>query len=64
MLAAERYAALARQYGISPTEMAIAWAAQRPCNASTIIGTTSVRQVRRAACAVRARRFRLGCPTL
>eukprot|EP00966_Prymnesium_polylepis_P138262 3195133-Prymnesium_polylepis.1 len=30
--------------------MAIAWAAQRPCNTSTIIGTTSVRQVRTGLC--------------
>ena len=46
MLAAERYASLAELYGLSPTEMAIAWANQRQCNGSVIIGTTSVAQVR------------------
>jgi aryl-alcohol dehydrogenase-like predicted oxidoreductase len=40
--------ALAEAYGITPTQLALAWAKQRPCNAngSIIIGTTTVRQAR------------------
>eukprot|EP00227_Mantoniella_beaufortii_P005314 CAMPEP_0197613832 /NCGR_PEP_ID=MMETSP1326-20131121/59216_1 /TAXON_ID=1155430 /ORGANISM="Genus nov. species nov., Strain RCC2288" /LENGTH=412 /DNA_ID=CAMNT_0043182697 /DNA_START=50 /DNA_END=1288 /DNA_ORIENTATION=- len=36
---------LAEAWGITPAELAIAWAIARPCNASVIIGTTTVRQV-------------------
>merc|ERR1712032_189558 len=45
MLAAEKYMALAEVYGLTPTELALAWARQRDCNVSVIIGTTTVRQV-------------------
>jgi len=45
MLAAEKYVQLAEEYGISPTELALAWAKQRPCNTSVIMGSTTVRQV-------------------
>jgi len=47
MLATDEYVALAEAYGITPTQLALAWAKQRPCNAngSIIIGTTTVRQV-------------------
>ena len=43
VLAAEKYVALAEQYGLTPTELALAWANSRPCNASVIMGTTTVR---------------------
>lgn len=36
---------VAEKWGVTPTELAIAWAIARPCNASVIIGTTTVRQV-------------------
>ena len=45
MAASDKYTALAEEYGLTPAEMALAWANQRPCNASIIIGTTTVRQV-------------------
>lgn len=45
MLAAEKYVALAEEYGLTPTELALAWAKQRPCNTSVIMGSTNVRQV-------------------
>lgn len=45
MLAAEKYVKLAEEYGITPTELALAWAKQRPCNTSIIMGTTTVGQV-------------------
>ena len=45
MKATAEYVALAEEYGISPTELAIAWANQRPCNCSLITGTTTVKQV-------------------
>ena len=51
MLAAERYSALAEEYGLTPTELALAWAAQRRCNTSVIIGTTSARQLRECVAA-------------
>jgi len=51
MLAAERYAALADAYGITPTELALAWAVRRACNTSVIIGTTSAQQVRECVAA-------------
>ena len=45
MLAAKEYAQLAEKYGITPTELAIAWANQRQCNGAIITGTTTVKQV-------------------
>ena len=45
MLAAEAYVALAEEYQISPTELALAWAKQRQCNTAIITGTTTVKQV-------------------
>jgi aryl-alcohol dehydrogenase-like predicted oxidoreductase len=36
---------LAEEWGITPTELSLAWAIGRTCNASVIIGTTTVRQV-------------------
>eukprot|EP00854_Cymbomonas_tetramitiformis_P005171 gene5171-6288_t len=45
MAATEKYVALAEKYGITPTELALAWAKQCWFNASIIIGTTTVRQV-------------------
>jgi aryl-alcohol dehydrogenase-like predicted oxidoreductase len=45
MRAAQRYVELAESYGITPTELALAWAAAQPCNTSILIGTTSVEQV-------------------
>lgn len=45
MLAAEAYVHLAERYGISPTELALAWASARACNGSIITGTTTVKQV-------------------
>ena len=43
--AARRYNALARQHGMSPTQMALAFCYTRPVVASTIIGVTSVAQL-------------------
>eukprot|EP00854_Cymbomonas_tetramitiformis_P030842 gene30842-38653_t len=45
MQATEKYMALAEKYGLTPTELALAWANSRPFNCSIIIGTTTVRQV-------------------
>lgn len=45
MMAADAYMKLAEKYEISPTELALAWANQRQCNASIITGTTTVKQV-------------------
>merc|ERR1711953_1368116 len=45
MLAAEKYVKLAEEYEITPTELALAWAKQRPCNTSVIMGSTTIRQV-------------------
>lgn len=42
---AERYAALARDHGLTPTQLALAWCYHRPVVASTIIGATSVEQL-------------------
>lgn len=44
--AARRYAALARDNGMTPTQMALAWCYSRWCVASTIIGATNVEQLR------------------
>lgn len=45
MAAAAEVVELAEEWGITPTELSLAWAIARPCNASVIIGTTTVRQV-------------------
>uniref|UniRef100_A0A7S0RQD5 NADP-dependent oxidoreductase domain-containing protein n=1 Tax=Pyramimonas obovata TaxID=1411642 RepID=A0A7S0RQD5_9CHLO len=45
MKATEKYMALAEKYGLSPCEMALAWANSRWYNGAIIIGTTTVRQV-------------------
>lgn len=45
MQATEKYAALAESWGLTPTELALAWARDRPCNTSVIIGSASVAQV-------------------
>ena len=39
------YAALAREHGLTPTQLALAWCYQRWCVASTIIGATSMAQL-------------------
>lgn len=43
--AAERYVRLAEQHGLTPTELALAWAKQQPHAGAVIIGTTTKRQV-------------------
>ncbi|CAE8657025.1 unnamed protein product, partial [Polarella glacialis] len=43
--ATQKYMALAEEWGLTPTELALAWARDRPCNTSVIIGSTTVRQV-------------------
>jgi aryl-alcohol dehydrogenase-like predicted oxidoreductase len=45
LAAARRYNALARQHGLTPTRMALAWCATNWRVASTIIGVTSVAQL-------------------
>jgi aryl-alcohol dehydrogenase-like predicted oxidoreductase len=45
LAAARRYNALAREYGLTPTRMALAWCYTRWCVASTIIGVTSLAQL-------------------
>lgn len=45
MAAAAEVVELAEAWGITPAELSLAWAIARPCNASVIIGTTTVRQV-------------------
>ena len=47
MAATRECVELAERWGITPTELAIAWSIARPCNGngSVIIGTTTVRQV-------------------
>ncbi len=44
--AVRRYAELARAHGLSPAQMAIAWCCSRWFVASTIIGATSIEQLR------------------
>jgi aryl-alcohol dehydrogenase-like predicted oxidoreductase len=43
--AARRYNALARQHGLTPTQMALGYCYQKWCVASTIIGVTTVAQL-------------------
>lgn len=45
LAAAQRYNALARAHGLTPTQMALAWCYTRWCVASTIIGVTSQAQL-------------------
>jgi aryl-alcohol dehydrogenase-like predicted oxidoreductase len=45
LAAARRYNALAREHGLTPTRMALAWCYARWCVTSTIIGVTSVAQL-------------------
>jgi len=45
MKATAEYLKLAEQYGISPTELAIAWARHRQCNTAIITGTCTVKQI-------------------
>jgi len=46
--ATEQYVALARQHGLDPVQMALAFVRSRPFVASTIIGATSVAQLEHA----------------
>lgn len=57
MLAAAKYVALAEAYGISPTELALAWSNQRQCNAAVITGTCTVLQMEQCVAA-----FKLDLP--
>lgn len=45
MEATERYAALAEEWGLTPAELALAWARDRQCNGAIIMGSASVKQV-------------------
>ena len=45
LAAARRYNALARQHGLTPTRMALAWCYGKWQVASTILGVTSVAQL-------------------
>ena len=45
MQATKEVVELAEEWNITPTELSLAWAIGRVCNASVIIGTTTVRQV-------------------
>eukprot|EP00316_Scyphosphaera_apsteinii_P016020 CAMPEP_0119330590 /NCGR_PEP_ID=MMETSP1333-20130426/78542_1 /TAXON_ID=418940 /ORGANISM="Scyphosphaera apsteinii, Strain RCC1455" /LENGTH=384 /DNA_ID=CAMNT_0007339995 /DNA_START=165 /DNA_END=1319 /DNA_ORIENTATION=- len=45
MKATEQYVKIAEKYDLTPTELALAWTRQRPCNTSIITGTTTVRQM-------------------
>jgi len=45
MLATAEYVKLAEEYGLTPAELALAWANQRDCNTAIITGTTTVKQV-------------------
>jgi aryl-alcohol dehydrogenase-like predicted oxidoreductase len=44
--AVEAYVALAREHGLEPAQMALAFAAERPFMASVILGATSLEQLR------------------
>jgi aryl-alcohol dehydrogenase-like predicted oxidoreductase len=43
--ATERYVALAREHGLSPAQMALAWVTSRPFVTSNIIGATTLEQL-------------------
>ena len=49
--AIEAYLAIAREHGIDPVHMALAWCARRPFTASAIIGATSSAQLEHALAA-------------
>ena len=53
MAAAEEYIALADDYGISPTDLALAWARDRWFNAVVVTGTTTVQQCVECCAALR-----------
>lgn len=44
--ATEAYVAIARRHGLDPAQMALAWVTSRPFTTSTIIGATSLEQLR------------------
>ncbi|MBL8670555.1 MAG: aldo/keto reductase, partial [Alphaproteobacteria bacterium] len=44
--ATERYVALARRHGLDPATMALAYCHQRPFLTSTIVGATSMEQLK------------------
>jgi len=44
MKATDKYMAAAKKYGLTPSELAIAFALRQPCNTCIISGTTTVRQ--------------------
>lgn len=44
-MAAAEYVALAEEYGLTPLQLALAWARDRSYNAAIIIGTTTTKQV-------------------
>ena len=44
--AVSRYSEIAKSIGLSPTELALSWAYNQPHVASTIIGATSVNQLK------------------
>ena len=46
--AVEAYLGVAREYGLDPVHMALAWSAQRPFVASSIFGATTVAQLEHA----------------
>ncbi len=45
ILATRRYVRIARAYGFTPTQLALAFCRQKSCIASTIVGATSVEQL-------------------
>lgn len=44
--AVNAYIELAAKYGVTPTQLALAWLHQRSCVTSTIIGATSAEQLK------------------
>ena len=53
MAAAAEYIALAEEYGISPTDLALAWTRDRWFNAVVVTGTTTVQQCVECCAAMR-----------
>jgi len=45
VIATRRYMEIARAYGLTPTQLAVAFCLHKPCIASTIVGATSVAQL-------------------
>jgi len=58
MQATAEYVKLAEHYGISPMQLAVAWALHRPCNTAIISGTCTVKQMEEYVSA-----FKLDLPT-